>query len=56
MGRAAAVALALVLLSPDGFILAYNIDIRHAVVRRGPHGKSFFGYSVAQYSDPTDSW
>ena len=55
MGRAVALALALFLLPPD-VILAYNIDIQHAVVRGGLHEESFFGYSVAQYSDPTTSW
>ena len=54
MGEAAAVALALVFLSV-GAILASNIDVHHAVVREGPHEQSFFGFSVAQYSDSTTS-
>ena len=53
MGKAAAVALALVL--STGAILASNIDVHHAVVREGPHEQSFFGFSVAQYSDSTTS-
>ena len=53
MRNAAAIVLVLVLLS--GAILAYNIDIHHAVVREGPRAESFFGFSVAQYSDSTTS-
>jgi hypothetical protein len=58
MERAAAVAFLLSLLSSSVVILGYNVDIHHAVVRKGPNGGSFFGYSVAEYSnsDVKKSW
>jgi hypothetical protein len=49
--KAGAIVLALVLLTAD----ASNIDVLHAVVREGHHEGSFFGFSVAQYSDSTTS-
>jgi hypothetical protein len=54
MGRVAAIVLTLILLVSA--ITAYNIDTRHAVVRYGPNDDSYFGYGVAQYSDPSASW